>query len=87
MLGALHNLTDWMNLGLELGLYYPTLEAIEKEKRGNISECKMKMLAMWLQRRDNVTQMGVPSWSVLVDALRRMGENDLADKIISEGEL
>ena len=79
----LKNLVDWQSLGLALGLLYPTLEMITKEKHGDIGECKMKMLAGWLQQWDNVSQKGVPSWSVLQAALRRMGENELADKIIT----
>ena len=78
----LKNLVDWQSLGLALGLLYPTLEMIAKEKHGDIGECKMKMLAAWLQQKDNVPQKGDPSWSVLQGALRRMGENELADKII-----
>ena len=76
------DLTDWSKLGLQLGLRYPTLEMITKEKRGDIGECKMKMLAAWLEQKDNVSQKGVPSWSVLRTALRRIGANELADKII-----
>ena len=75
------DLNDWEILGLGLGLYHPTLEAIEKEKRGNILQCKMKMLAAWLKQNDKVSRKGVPSWSVLRAALKRMGENVLADKI------
>ena len=78
----LKNLVDWQSLGLALGLLYPTLKMIAKEQRGDIEECKMEMLAAWLQQKDNVPQKGDPSWSVLQGALRRMGENELADKII-----
>ena len=78
---SLTSLIDWQSLGLALGLRYPTLEIIAKEKHGDIGECKMKMLASWLQQQDNVSQKGVPSWSVLQAALRRMGESELADKI------
>ena len=69
------DLVDWQSLGLALGLCYPTLEMIAEEQRGNIAHCKTKMLAAWLQQQDNCCQNGVPSWSVLRAALRRMGEN------------
>ena len=72
---------DWQSLGLELGLLYPTLERIEEEQRGDVNKCTMKMLAAWLQRQDNVSQVGVPSWSVLQTGLRNIGENELADTI------
>ena len=42
----------------------------------------MEMLAEWLQQDYNVSHNGVPSWSVLVAALRKMGENDLAKRIM-----
>ena len=75
---ALKNLVDWQSLGLELGLLYTTLEIIEREQRGNITACKTKMLAAWLQQQDNVTENGVPSWMVLRRALKEIGENELA---------
>ena len=77
---SLHVLTDWKRLGLALGLLYPTLESIEKDNDKN-DECKMKMLVAWLRQQDNVSQNGVPSWSVLGAALRRVGESGLAERI------
>ena len=77
---------NWQSLGLELGLLYPTLERIEEEQRGDVSKCTMKMLAAWLQRQDNVSQVGAPSWSVLQTGLRNIGENELADTITLNGE-
>ena len=73
MLEVVSDLNDWMSLGLKLGLCYPTLERIGEEQRGNISQCKLKMMVAWLQQQDNVSQRGVPSWSVLRAALQRMG--------------
>ena len=83
----LRNLIDWQSLGLALGLLYPTLEMIAKEKHGNIGECKMEMLAAWLKKEDNVPQKGDLSWLVLQSALRRMGENELADRITQDSPL
>ena len=80
---SLKCLIDWQSLGLALGLLYPTLEKIEIDHSNKTDKCKMKMLAAWLRQEDNVSQKGVPSWSVLRAALRKMGENELADKIIS----
>ena len=71
----LNKIVDWQTLGLALGLHYRTLKAIENNKRGTAGECMTEMLAAWLQQQDHVTQKGVPSWSVLQAALRRMGEN------------
>ena len=84
---VLKNLVDWQSLGLELGLFYTTLEIVEREQRGNITMCKTKMLAAWLQQQDNVSQNGVPSWSVLRTALEEIGERQLASELISTLEL
>ena len=85
MLEAVQDLNDWMNLGLKLGLCYPTLERIAEEQRGNISQCKLKMMVAWLQQQDNVSQRGVPSWSALRAALIRIGENEIANRIAVSG--
>ena len=74
----LKSVVDWQSLGLALGLLYPSLKRIKKEQHGDISDCMMEMLAAWLQQQDNVSQNGVPSWSVLRTALRKIGENELA---------
>ena len=76
----LKNVVDWQSLGLELGLLYPTLKRIKREQH-DINDCMMEMLATWLQQKDNVSQAGAPSWSVLQTALREISENDLANRI------
>ena len=81
VLDAIHDLVLWEKLGLQLGLLYPSLEKIDLERRGRIDSCKIAMLSAWLQQQDNVSQKGVPSWSVLRAALQRMGENELANRI------
>ena len=78
----MHDITDWKRLGLELGLHYPTLQKIRSDQRDQTDDCKMEMLSAWLNQQDNVPQSGDPSWQVLQAALRRMGENQLADNII-----
>ena len=81
MLEAVDDLNDWMNLDLKLGLCYPLLQRIAEEQRENISQCKLKMMVAWLEHKDNVTQNGVPSWSVLRATLKRMREHETADRI------
>ena len=78
---CLKNLHSWMNLGLALGLLYPTLEKI-KQENDKIDDCKREMLAAWLRKHDKVSQEGFPSWSVLHAALKKVDENELADKIL-----
>ena len=80
---TLKSLNDWQSLGLALGLLYPTLQRIEDEQRGTIEKCKTKMIAAWLQRQDNVSKKGIPSWEVLRTALVNIDENELAAKIIT----
>ena len=75
---ALKNLNDWQSLGLDLGLYYPTLERIEEEQQRVIEKCKTKMIAAWLRRQDNASN---PSWEQLRTSLVNIGEKELADKI------
>ena len=74
---------NWKELGLELGLFCSTLDEIEHEQRGIITSCKIHMVSAWLQQRDNVSQKGVPSWSVLRAALQSMGEQETVDRISS----
>ena len=77
MFEVLHDLNDWKMLGLQLGLPISTLIAIEKDTGGQIDDCKMKMLALWLRG----ATFAPPSWQVLQDALRKIGETELSDKI------
>ena len=78
----LKDLVDWQTLGLVLGLHYSTLEKIGNDHHNRIDKCKIAMLAAWLEQEDNLPQKPVPSWSVLQNALRRMRENELADRIM-----
>ena len=82
VLPVIRDLNDWMELGLQLGLLYSTLERIESEQRGDIKKCRMKMVVAWLKQEDDVSQSGFPSWNVLKAALNNIGENELASKII-----
>ena len=79
VLKSLKDIVHWKKLGLALGLLYPTLQKIEKEQREKVDDSKMEVLAAWLQLKDNVSQKGVPSWSVLALALDEIGEIQLAD--------
>ena len=78
---ALKSVNDWHSLGLQLGLLYPTLQQIKKDAHEKVEQCKTDMIAAWLNRQDNVDKVGVPSWSVLKSALRKIKENSVADQI------
>ena len=75
------HVVNWKNLGLALGLLYPTLEKLEKEQHHMVDDCVREMLVAWLQQQDNVTKNGAPSWTILKTALRKIGANQLADNI------
>ena len=81
MLAVIRELNDWKDLGLQLGLLYSSLKRIDLEQRGIVKSCKIETLSAWLQQQDNVSQKGVPSWSVLKAALQSMGEHETADRI------
>jgi len=76
----MHQLEDivrkWYQLGMELGLPPSKLEEIEVNNPGNVLRCKRLMLQEW-ERRPTLK----PSWSSLVDALREMNENTIADRM------
>ena len=77
----LKQVVNWKHLGLALGLFYPTLQKIESDRRNRVGDCMKEILAAWLQQQDNVSQHGIPSWTVLQTALREIGENELANEI------
>ena len=83
----LKSVVAWKKIGLELGLLYPTLQKIEREQHEKVDDCLMEMLAAWLQQQDNVSQNGVPSWSVLRTALEEIGERQLASELIGDIEI
>ena len=86
VLEVVESINDWSKLGMTLGLlYHPTLTDIETYRRGKPDNCKKDMLLAWLQRKDNVLQTGVPSWTVLRAALIRIGENEIANRIAVSG--
>ena len=75
--------TDWYQLGLYLGLYQPTLKAIEEESRGKLKKCLMECISSWLKGEDGVreTRGGGSNWISLVAALDAMGEREVANNI------
>ena len=70
---SLHHLTDWIGLGLELGIDYSALESIDQKKGGDLEKCKTAMLHSWLKT-------GQATKSSLSAALTEMGEDSFAAK-------
>ena len=73
--------TDIYYLGLTLGLTHPHLKNMESS-----NTFRENMIAAWLQKEDDVTRRGLPTWETLVKALRndRVNQNGVADKIASD---
>uniref|UniRef100_A0A1X7SRT1 Death domain-containing protein n=1 Tax=Amphimedon queenslandica TaxID=400682 RepID=A0A1X7SRT1_AMPQE len=70
---------DYHKLGLSLGLSPDTLDDIEKKDKGNARLCLIECLRAWLEQKDNVKSKGVPTYETLIQALREIGQNDVAD--------
>ena len=70
---AVRNVYDWRRLGLQLGL---TNSALDMYRQGHYG-----MLSTWLHWKDHDSQADLPSWSVLIQALRKIGEMAIADEI------
>ena len=79
---SLRDLFEWKALGLSLGLSRAQVMIIEKEQRGDIDYCTLEMLVVWIKN-----YRPRASWSTLKTALKKIGENELADTIPTDGEL
>ena len=72
----------WHDLGLQLGLYEPTLADIGEKNKGDPAKCFRECISAWLRGEDQVrkTEDG-PSWASLVSALETIGEHCIATDI------
>ena len=74
-------MAHWFELGLQLGLYKPTLSNIQANyPRGN-NACLTECIARWLQRADGVDSKGGANYDALAEALEEMGEKSTANYI------
>ena len=71
---SLRGISDWQELGLELGMEFPFLDSINQSQGGEAEKCKTAMLHSWLKT-------GEATKGSLVAALREMGEDSVADKL------
>ena len=67
---------------MDLGLLKPTLDTIEDEHRHNVSRCLLECISQWLSKADKVIKKGEPTWDSLASALRNIGEDAAAKKIL-----
>lgn len=73
---------SYHQLGLRLRLSPNTLKAIEQEHRGKVDRCFTECLAQWLRKADSAVED--PTLKTLLNALREIGENAVADGINKE---
>uniref|UniRef100_A0A1X7SFU1 Death domain-containing protein n=1 Tax=Amphimedon queenslandica TaxID=400682 RepID=A0A1X7SFU1_AMPQE len=71
----------YYDLGLYLGLHFYTLHDIQNKYYGDVDRCLRECLIAWLLQRDSVMRRGGPTYDALIQALRRMRENAVADGI------
>ena len=79
----MHYLKDivirWYELGVQLDIPLNKLDEIRCNSSSDVYQCKLLMLQEW-QRRPTLK----PSWCTLVDTLRKMEENVIAEKIAQQ---
>ena len=69
----LHEVIDWISLGLHLGIKLPELKTIE-ENYPTLQRRRIEMFEKW---QKNVT----PTWSAIVQALVKIGMRRLASEL------
>ena len=70
----LKTVTNWYQLGINLGIPRCELLRIKSDHQGNERQ-KQEMLDLWLQRTPNA------AWRDVVSALQQMEENTVAERI------
>ena len=73
--------SKWLRLGLKLGLYRDTLDAIEAKYKDDVDSCLLECLTRWLKKVDNVVNKGGPNWILLTSSLRDINEVAVADNV------
>ena len=55
----------WYDLGLQLGLYQPTLEDINEDNNGDSKKCFRQCMSAWLRGEDKVREKGGPKLVII----------------------
>ena len=74
MLTELHNVVGWFLLGIHLGVPLSDLQKIRHQFSESVDQCKTEMLITYSKLKE-------PSWTGIVEALKKSGEHALASKI------
>ena len=62
----------------------PRLDAIEKQRRERVADCRVDMIAAWLRKEDKVMKKGGPTWKQLIQALIVIKEIHLSEEIFEK---
>ena len=62
---------NYRDIGLELGLRHRTLNII-KSDYSNANERLMECISRWLERADDVDEIGETNWTTLCNALEKI---------------
>ena len=68
----------WVDLGLELGLYQPTLDGISGS---DDKECLRKTIGLWLECQDGVKDQGGPTQDNLAQSVKNTGNSAAGKKL------
>ena len=68
--------SNWENIGILLGIDDGLLSKIKADNHGESGNCLREMLRVWLKKVDPP-----PSWNLLVDTLKSLGEEKLAEEL------
>ena len=75
-MNELQEVTDWLALGVYLGLEMSTLMSVKKD-RLRTNECRRNMLGIWMKEQE-------ATWSKVVQALVQMKMYRLAVRLASK---
>uniref|UniRef100_A0A1X7UL13 Uncharacterized protein n=2 Tax=Amphimedon queenslandica TaxID=400682 RepID=A0A1X7UL13_AMPQE len=76
----LNEITEWERLGVHINLGWKYEQVLRKVGHLGIDRCKLELFRIWITTGTNVT------WRAIADALGKMDENTLAEKIRNKYE-
>ena len=65
----------WEDIGIQLDIDDGELAKVKADHPGETGSCLREMLRIWFKKVQH------PSWNVLVEALKYLGENKLAQQL------
>ena len=71
----LNKVSKWQTLGTNLGMAHWEITEIEQDHPGDTARRRTAMLDKWLRKQEN------PSWMSIIEALEKMSEMNLANKL------